>query len=240
MDEELDREAIERVARRLRKLRSYFRLHVDGIDRIPKGPAILVANHTGWSGLDYAMLFISVYDGNGRIPRVAVHPSYFRLAALRAKAKELGFFEVSVQTSTQILDEKGLVSFFPEGEDGNFKPIWKRYQLQPFKPGFARVALASLAPVVPVSIVGGEDASPTIGRLTPLEDILDVPIPLPLSLLPLPAKWRLHVNEPVDPHDYLDRDSPDEDIAEIMAADVREILQRDVRRQLDERGHAFV
>lgn len=240
MDEELDLERVEKIAATLRKLSAYFRLRMEGLERIPKGPAILVANHTGWSGLDYAMLFVSVYDGARRIPRVAVHPSYFRIEALRARARELGFFEVSVQTSTRILDEKGLVSFFPEGEDGNFKPIWKRYQLQPFKPGFARVALASLAPVVPVSIVGGEDASPTIGRMTPLEDILDIPIPIPLSLVPLPAKWRIHVNEPIDPHDYLDRDSPDEDIAQTMAADVREILQRDVRRQLDERGHAFV
>lgn len=238
--DELDLDRVERIASTLRKLRAYFRLHVEGVERIPEGPAILVANHTGWSGLDYAMLFISVYDGTKRVPRVAVHPSYFRVPALRARAMELGFYEVSVQTSTRILDGKGLVSFFPEGEDGNFKPIWKRYQLQPFKPGFARVALASLAPVVPVSIVGGEDASPTLGRATPLEDILDVPIPIPLSLLPLPAKWRIHVNEPIDPHEYLDRGSTDEDIAEAMAGDVRELLQRDVRRQLDERGHAFV
>ena len=238
--ESVDHARVEKIAVTLRKLRSYFRLHVEGIERIPQGPAILVANHTGWAGLDYAMLFISVYDGAQRIPRVAVHPSYFRMPRMRERAHDLGFFEVSVQTSTRILDEKGLVSFFPEGEDGNFKPIWKRYQLQPFKPGFARVALASLAPVVPISIVGGEDANPTIGRVKPLEDILDVPIPIPLSLLPLPAKWRIHVNEPIDPHDYLERETPDEDVAEIMAQDVREILQRDVRRQLDERGHPFV
>ncbi|HVM46149.1 MAG TPA: lysophospholipid acyltransferase family protein [Candidatus Thermoplasmatota archaeon] len=238
--EEPDREAIEKVARRLRKLRSYFRLHVEGLERIPPGPVVLVANHTGWAGLDYAMLFLSVYDGTGRIPRVAVHPSYFRVAPLRPRAEKLGFYEVSVQTSTRILDEKGAVCFFPEGEDGNFKPIWKRYQLQPFKPGFARVALASLAPIVPISVVGGEDANPTVGRLAPLEDILDVPIPIPLSILPLPAKWRIHVNEPIDPHQYLERGTPDDDTAQTIAQDVREILQRDVRRQLDERGNPFV
>lgn len=238
--EELDRGAIERVARSLRKLRAYGRLHVEGLERIPSGPAILVANHTGWAGLDYAMLFLSVYDGVGRIPRVAVHPSYFRMAPLRPRAEKLGFFEVSVQTATQVLDEKDLVCFFPEGEDGNFKPIWKRYQVQTFKPGFARVALASLAPIVPVAIVGGEDANPTLGRITPLEDILDVPIPIPLSILPLPAKWRIAVGEPIDPHAYLDRETPDLDVAELMARDVRDRLQADVRRLLDERGNPFL
>lgn len=238
--EEPDPAAIEKVAKRLRKLRRYFRLHVEGLENLPAGPAILVANHTGWAGLDYAMLFLTIYDDVGRVPRVAVHPSYFRMAPLRPRAEKLGFFEVSVQTSMRILDEKGLVSFFPEGEDGNFKPVWKRYQLQPFKPGFARVALASLAPIVPVSIVGGEDASPTLGRITPLEDILDIPIPIPMSLLPLPAKWRIHVNEPIDPNAYLDGGTPDQDVAEIIAQDVRAILQRDVRRSLDARGHPFI
>lgn len=236
---EPDREAIEKVARSLRKLRSYGRLQVEGLERLPKGPAILVANHTGWAGLDYAMLFLSVYDGIGRIPRVAVHPSYFRMAPLRPRAEKLGFFEVSVQTSTQILDNKGLVCFFPEGEDGNFKPIWKRYQVQPFKPGFARVALASLAPIVPVSIVGGEDANPTLGRITPLEDILDIPIPIPLSFLPLPAKWRIHIGEPIDPGSYLSRQTPDEDVAETIARDIRGTIQRDVDEQLAKRGNPF-
>ena len=238
--EDVDRDAIERVARTLRRLRAYGRLQVEGLERVPPGPAVLVSNHTGWTGLDYAMLFLSVHDGLGRIPRVAVHPSYFRMAPLRPRAEKLGFFEVSVQTATQVLDGNGLVCFFPEGEDGNFKPIWKRYQVQPFKPGFARVALASLAPVVPVSIVGGEDASPTLGRLTPLEDILDVPIPIPLSLLPLPAKWRLRFGEPIDPHTFLDRATPDDDVAEIMAREVRQRVQDDVDRLRAERGNPFL
>lgn len=238
--DEPDRKAIDRVAKSLRTLKAYGRLQIEGLENLPDGPAIIVANHTGWAGLDYAMLFLSIYDGTDRIPRVAVHASYFRMAPLRPRAEKLGFFEASVATATQVLDQKGLVCFFPEGEDGNFKPIWKRYQLQPFKPGFARVALASLVPIVPVTIIGGEDANPTLGRITPLEDILDIPIPIPLSLLPLPAKWRIHVNKPIDPAQYLDRQTPDEDVAELIGRDVRDLLQRDVREQLAKRGNAFL
>jgi hypothetical protein len=93
--------------------------------------------------------------------------------------EKFGAYEVSVATSTRILDEKGIVTFFPEAEDGNFKPVWRRYQLQPFKPGFARVALATLAPVVPVIIVGGEDANPSLGKVQVKHDLADVPIPQP-------------------------------------------------------------
>ena len=239
MDEGLDLDAIERGARTLRRLRRYCRLEVEGLDKLPSGPCILVANHTGWAGLDYANLFITVYDGAQRIPRVAVHPSYFRMAPMRARAARLGFYEVSVQTSTEILDRKGTVCFFPEAEEGNFKPVWKRYQLQPFKPGFARVALASLAPIVPVVIVGGEDANPTLGRLRPLEDLLDVPVPIPLSLLPLPVKWRIAFLDPLDPRDWLD-DEPDKDHAQQMADDLRARMQAELKAQLEKRGNPFV
>lgn len=222
----------------LRRLRRYCRLEVEGLENLPDGPAILVANHTGWAGLDYANLFVTVHDDAHRTPRVAVHPSYFRTEKMRDVAERMGFYEVSVQTSMRLLDEKGLVSFFPEAEEGNFKPIWKRYQLQPFRPGFARVALASLSPVVPVVIVGGEDANPTLGRVRPLEDLLDMPIPVPLSVLPLPVKWRIAFLPPVDPSKYLE-DEPDRDLAEVMAEDLRGKMQVALREQLKKRGNPF-
>jgi len=235
-----DPEAIERAAPWLRKVRAYCRVQVEGVEKIPQGPCILAANHTGWAGIDYWNLFITVYDDAKRIPRVAVHPSYFRFKKVRDLADQLGFFEVSVATSTEILDEGGLVTFFPEAEEGNFKPIWKRYRLQPFKPGFARVALATEAPVVPVVIVGGEEANPTLGRLKPLEEVLQAPVPIPVNLLPFPVKWRIAFLDPVSPSTYLERESPDKDVAELMARDLRHRMQDALDEQVRKRGHPIL
>ena len=234
---EPDPKAIAKAAESLRLLRSYCRLEVEGLDQLPSGPFILVANHTGWAGLDYANLFITLYDGAGRVPRVAAHPSFFRVPAVGRKGEELGFFEVSVGTSTRILDEKGVVAFFPEGEEGNFKPLWRRYQLQPFKPGFARVALATMAPIVPALIVGGEDASPSLGRWKALEDAVGVPVPIPLNLVPFPVKWRISFMKPIDPARYLAEESPDRDVAEVMARDLRLSMQDELDRQVVKRGN---
>ena len=237
---DVDPGAIDRAVRHLRRLRAYCRLEVEGLERLPGGPFIVVANHTGWAGLDYANLFIALHDATGVVPRVAVHPSFFRFQRTRDLGRRLGFFEVSVATSTRILDEdKGVVVFFPEGEAGNFKPVWKRYQLQPFKPGFARVALATEAPVVPVCIVGGEDANPSLGRLRPLEDLLGSPVPIPGSLLPLPVKWRIGVMDAVDPAAYLRAESPDRDLADEMARDLRARMQIELHEQLEKRGNPF-
>ena len=239
-NEDLDVATIDKASEALRKLRAYCRLEVEGLQNVPEGPDILVANHTGWSGLDYANLFITVYDATGRIPRVAVHPSFFQVRWMRELGEKLGFFEVSVQTSTRLLDEKGIVTFFPEAEAGNFKPFWKRYQLQEFKPGFARVALATEAPIVPVVVVGGEDANPTLGRLRIQHEALgEIPIPLPLGILPLPVKWRIAFLPPVDPATYLADESPDKDHAETMARDLRALMQRELDVQLEKRGHPF-
>lgn len=237
---EPDREAIERALPWARRLRAYCRLAVEGVDRIPQGPCILAANHTGWLGLDFVNLFATVYEATGRVPRIATHPSYARVRWLKDWTERFGAYEVSVATSTRILDEKGIVTFFPEAEEGNFKPVWRRYQLQPFKPGFARVALATLAPVVPVLIVGGEDASPSLGKVQVKHDVGTVPIPLPLSLLPLPAKWRIAFLEPIDPGRYISEEtSPDKDHAEAMARDVRQLMQRELDAQVKKRGRAF-
>jgi 1-acyl-sn-glycerol-3-phosphate acyltransferase len=200
----------------------------------------LAANHTGWAGLDYWNLFITVYDDARRAPRVAVHPSYFRFRKMREMADALGFFEVSVATSTEILDAGGLVTFFPEAEEGNFKPIWKRYRLQPFKPGFARVALATEAPIVPVVIVGGEEANPSLGRMRPLEDVLDAPVPIPVNLLPFPVKWRIAFLDPIHPSAYLERESPDKDVAEVIARDLRHLMQDALDEQVEKRGHPIL
>lgn len=237
---EPDEKAIAKAAERLRLLRSYCRLQVEGVERLPAGPFILVANHTGWAGLDYANLFITLHDDAKRVPRVAVHPSFFRVPSVGRKGEELGFFEVSVATSTRILDQQGVVAFFPEGEDGNFKPLWKRYRLQPFKPGFARVALATMAPVVPAVIVGGEDASPSLGRWRALEDALGMPVPIPLNLVPFPVKWRIAFLPPVDPARYLAEESPDKDVAEVMARDLRDIMQRELDAQVAKRGNPIL
>lgn len=238
-DGDIDLGTIERIAQPARRLREYSRLTVEGLDRLPEGPFIVVANHTGWAGLDYAFLFLTLHEALGQVPRVAVHPSFFRRAWSRDLGRKLGFFEVSVATSTKILDDKGVVVFFPEGEAGNFKPIWKRYQLQPFKPGFARVALATEAPVVPVAIVGGEDANPSLGRIKPLEDLLGSPVPIPGSILPLPVKWRMSIMDPIDPAQYLRDESPDRDLADEMARDLRAKMQIELHDQLEKRGNPF-
>lgn len=232
----VDPDLIETIAPAFRALRRYARLHVEGQEHLPRGRAIVVANHTGWLGLDYAFLFLVLHDDLGRFPRVAVHPSYFRVDALDSVKERLGMFEVGVTAATKVLDEGDLVVVFPEAEDGNFKPLWRRRELAEFKPGFARIALAANVPVVPVVIVGGDETTPNLALL-PTRPRLGLNLPLPLPVPPLPAKWRIRFLPPVDVEPYL---GEDQDGADALVRAVRAAMQGALTEELDRRGHPFL
>ncbi len=233
---------VDALAKPFRKIRDYCRVEVEGLENIPAGKCIIAANHTGWLGLDNANLVTTIYDKLGRFPRTAVHPSFFRSGGVVREASEgLGFFEVSVTRSTQLLDEGNILMFFPEAEDGNFKPIWEFYRLQPFKPGAARVALATGAPIVPVAIIGGEEANPSLARLDSLKRKFGVALPVPLNVLPFPVKWRISFLPPIDAEAILAQgmDSVELDAAERITRELQDRIQVELKRQLEVRGNPF-
>jgi 1-acyl-sn-glycerol-3-phosphate acyltransferase len=123
-------------------------------------------------------------------------------------------------------DEQQLVLVFPEGAKATAKLYKDRYKLRRFgRGGFVAAAVKAGVPIVPVAIVGAEEAMPTfaqVGLLKRLTGLIYFPItPLfpHLGLLGasyLPAKFKLRFLEPVrtdgieDPHPGLVQDVADE------------------------------
>ncbi len=236
----IDQELVERIASLYRVIRKYSRLEVSGLDNVPDGKALLVANHTGWAGFDFANLFMVVHDDLDRDVYTAAHPNWFRLEMLRDLCQRGGVFPAGVTESVRILDKDELVLFFPEGEQGNFKPFTERYQLATFQPGFARVALAAATPVVPVVIIGGEEAHPTLTRLSFTKDLIGVGLPIPATLFPLPVKWRIHFLPPIDPEKYMTAETADGDPIESLRRDVETLMQDELDREIEARGNPFL
>lgn len=197
-NEEFDDRLVERTLRVYRWLRGYAKLNVEGLDQIPKGPAILVANHSGWAGLDYAFLALTIHDRLHRCPRVLVHPAWFATSFSARISRRLGLARASMATFVDLLDRGHLVVVFPEGEAGAFKQTINRprYELQPFKDGFARAAKQTGAPVIPISITGGEEAFPTWKPIS-IKNGKRLVIPTPVSPLPLPTPWRIRIHPAV-------------------------------------------
>lgn len=238
-DDLFDEDLIHRVAPIFKLLRLYSRLEVEGVERIPDGGAILAANHTGWIGLDYAYTALSVYDTRKRVVRGMAHPTWFRKSDIASMAARLGLFEVNKDTMRALLRAGEIVLIFPEGEKGAFKPERERYILQEFARGHIRVALESGVPIVPVAIVGGEEANPSSGRIDSYEDLLHLSLPMPQNLFPRPVKWRIRFLEPV----YLEggpERAADSGYVHKVNEEIKMHIQTEVGRLLSLRGHPFL
>ena len=63
-------------------------------------------------------------------------------------------------------DEEQLVLVFPEGRKGTEKLYKDRYRLRRFgRGGFVESAMKAKAPIVPVAVVGAEEAMPVFGHI---------------------------------------------------------------------------
>lgn len=238
---QVDEELIRKVLVPYKLIRSYCRVTVEGLDHIPAGPALLAANHTGWLGLDYSNTAISIHSGLGRVVRGVVHPLWFRNPKIGDVAARLGLSPVSKEVIVALLKLGKLVMIFPEAEHGAFKEVTEesKYTLLEFKRGFVRAAMAARAPIVPVAIVGGEEANPSLATLRLTDKLFRLPLPVPKNLLPYPVKWRISFLAPLSMKKYSEKDAANKTLVHEIANDVRQRIQDEVGVQLIKRGHKY-
>lgn len=240
---ELDRDTlIFRVLPRflLEILRKYFRLEVSGVENIPRrGAVILAPNHSGYSGFDAFLLGHIVQTEAKRIPRVLTHHFWFLTETTAIPAHKMGFTEATYENGLNALKKGNAIVLFPEGEHGNFKPTSERYQLQEFKRGFVRMALEAQCPIVPVVILGAEETHINLKKLKFTKFLRGSVIPLPLNIIPLPAKWRIQFLKPINLPYKADKVDDSELVHEI-AQDLQEQMQEAVEAALKDRGNPFI
>ena len=183
----------------LHLLRKYFRIELIGMENIPaRGRALIAPNHSGFAGADAILLTHVIKRETRRRARILAHRSFFDFSSTIASVSEsFGLRKASVEGGINILKEDHLLVIFPEGETGNFKPTYRRYQLQRFHTGFLRMAIAAQAPIIPCVIIGAEEAHLNLGNLNFSKLVRGVRIPLPLNFIPLPAKWKIVFLPPV-------------------------------------------
>ena len=185
----------------------YFRVEVIGLEQLPAGASLLVSNHGGFIPWDGAMIHAAIWRAKGRHPRFLVTSWAFTVKGLGGFLRRTGNVPASPETAARLLAQGEIVGTFPEGVDGVAKPLWRRYQPERFREGFARLALKQRVPIVPISVVGSEDSYPIVANWAWLGRKLGgeaLPITLfwpwlgPLGLFPLPVKWIIRIHAPVN------------------------------------------
>ena len=221
-------------------LRKYFRLEVIDAHNIPrKGSAIIAPNHSGFSGFDAFLLGHVVQTEGKRVPQVLTHHFWFLTETTAIPAQKLGFTEATYGNGIKALKKGHAMVLFPEGENGNFKPSTERYQLQEFKRGFVRMALETQSPIVPTVILGAEETHINLKKLKFTKFLKGSVIPLPLNILPLPAKWRIRFLEPIY-IPYKPEAAKDTELVHEIAQDIQDKIQNAIEEEIHKRGNPFL
>lgn len=238
---DVDEALIKKILVPYKIIRSYCRVTVEGMENVPIGRCVLAANHTGFLGLDYANLAISIHDATGRIPRGVVHDAWFANESVADIARRIGLVPATVPTIVDLLKDGRLVVIFPEGEHGAFKSVTEetKYRLYEFRRGFVRAAMAAKAPIVPVAIVGGEEANASLGTLKLTDRLFRLPLPIPRNVLPRPVKWRISILKPIPMDQYGPKDAKNKPLVHKLAADVQDLVQDEIEVQLEKRGNKY-
>jgi 1-acyl-sn-glycerol-3-phosphate acyltransferase len=147
-------------------------------------------------------------------------------------------------------DEERLALVFPEGQKGSRKLYWQRYRLRRFgRGGFVRTAMRAEVPIVPVAVVGAEEAMPIFAHvplLQRLTGLIYFPVNhafphfgLAAGLMYLPAKFKIRFLEPVDLSAYGPEDADDVALVQSLAEEIRARIQEELDELIASRGSVW-
>ena len=250
-DRELSRELLLPLAKPLYD--RYFRVRTLGMNRIPdEGPALLVANHSGTVALDAVILQYAVATEHPqrRAVRNVAADLVFRLPFVGPLARKTGNVLAHDEDALQLIKRGELVGIFPEGYKGVGKGWSERYKLQRFgRGGFIETALRTKAPIIPVAIVGAEEAFPMIGNAKRLARAFGLPyFPItptfpwlgPLGAVPFPSRWVIEFGEPIQMDEYPDDAADDKMLVFDLSDGIRDTIQQMLYKLLKFRGGTFL
>ncbi len=219
--------------------RRYFRVECHGIESLPPGPVMLVANHgshvLAWDGAMILTSCLLAADPPRLVHGMAEH-KLMELPVLGAAARRIGAVDGRRDTCQNLLRAGGAVLTFPEGTRALARPFRDRYRLAGFGHGFMHVALATGAPIVPVAVIGAEEEAPLLVNSRWLAGLVGTPVaPItPTVVFPLPVKYRIHFGAPLR-----FRGPASSDTVPRHVATVRTALQDLIRDGLVMRRHVF-
>lgn len=220
-------------------MRKYFRLQIEGVENIPRrGAAVIAPNHSGFSGIDAMILSHTIYKHAHRIPRVLTHSFWFLSKTTSVPAQKMGFTEATFENGVSALEKNNMIIIFPEGEEGNFKPSSEMYELQEFKRGFIRMAIATQSPIVPTLIIGAEETHINLSKLKFTKYLKGVVLPLPLNVIPLPAKWKIKFLTPIY-LPYKPDQINDSELMREISEEIQERMQDALSDELNKRNTGY-
>jgi 1-acyl-sn-glycerol-3-phosphate acyltransferase len=216
----------------------YFRVRTKGLENLPQGRALLISNHGGQIPIDGLLIGMSLLleAKPARVVRGMIERWVPGIPFVSSFFARVGQTVGDVRNCRELLEREQAVLVFPEGVRGSGKTIFRKYRLQRFGTGFIRLALETKTPIIPVAVVGCEEAYPSILNFKPLAKLVGAPyVPVtplfpflgPIGVLPLPTQVTISFGEPILP--ACDPDAPESEIE-----NEAEVVKNRIQAMLDE------
>src|SRR2546422_3065161 len=166
---------------------NWFRAEWEGLEKIPReGGALLVANHAAAIPSDAPVIMHGIEEELGR-PVYGMADHLFKAVPIVGTLwSRAGGVAAHPENAYRLLrEQQQLALVFPEGTKGTGKPYNARYQLRRFgRGGFVEIAMRAGVPVIPIAVVGSEEAMPIVFKSPALARLLGVPyVPITANAL---------------------------------------------------------
>jgi 1-acyl-sn-glycerol-3-phosphate acyltransferase len=239
----------------------YFRLETSGWQRLPEETSILIGNHSGGSLTMDAWTFVYAWwrrFGTERVLHATAHDVLMATPGLGDYFRKAGVIPASRQGVSAALSAGCDVVIWPGGEVDAMRN-WRRRDEAVLggRMGFVRTAIRSGVPIVPVASVGGHDTAFVLSegrwiangldrisglkkklRGSRLPIVLGFPFGLTIETipthLPLPAKIRTELLDPIHVDDDPDRVN-DREYVESIYHEVESAIQAGMDRLAKQR-----
>jgi 1-acyl-sn-glycerol-3-phosphate acyltransferase len=228
----------------------YHRGEVRGLENIPaEGPVLLVGNHSGGTLISDTFVFSAAfYDhfGPAREFHQLAHDLVFKTPGIREIVARWGTVPASPDNMHRAIEREAALLVYPGGDHETYRPSWESSKLDfAGRKGFARLALEHNVPVVPIVAIGGQETGLFLGqgrklaralrldrtlRLKVLPAVLGPPVgatilDLPVRV-PLPAKIKVSIGQPIDLREKLGRNAKPEEAYELVTTNMQRTLTR--------------
>jgi 1-acyl-sn-glycerol-3-phosphate acyltransferase len=223
--------------------RYWFRVEQEGVENVPAdGGALLVSNHSGALPPDAPMIMQTIRNEHPHPrPLYMLGEHWFKgYPGVGMLTNKLGLVAAHPANAERLLRDEGrLAIVFPEGQKASRKLYWQRYRLRRFgRGGFIKTALRAGVPIVPVAVVGAEEAMPIFAHVPALQRLTGL-IYFPINhafpqfgplagLMYLPAKFKIRFLEPISFDGYGADDADDLELVQSLAEEVRVRIQTEV------------
>jgi 1-acyl-sn-glycerol-3-phosphate acyltransferase len=235
--------------------RIWFRCDVEGIEHVPStGGALLVSNHAGALPPDAAMITKAIKEEHPhpRLVRPLVENFFKGYPGLSMLVAKIGCVPAHPANAHRLLADEGqLALVFPEGRKGSEKLYKDRYRLRRFgRGGFVETAMKARVPIVPIAVVGAEEAQPIfahVGAFQKLTRLIYFPITPTFPWLGalagltfLPAKFTIRFLEPIRTDDMGDAPWEDTGLVQEVAEEIRARIQEELFEMLAKRKSVWL